>query len=767
MNQHLRHGWPVSHSSKCQKITNRQICEMLILSLTICALLTPFSVVSANNFSEEVKAQENHAEAAKIFRMSQLICRATPEALAADFGAPFESVETLFRLVIHLCSYDFQSFAHSLYLLSACLNLELQDNVLNIFSSNGLFRRSIFLQKRRMGRFNADFLWIASFLSNSTSICAIAPQSDLSCFLHQSLCLHSKPSSFGANAPNRIISIAQGLLHSNIENGSHRLCSSVLHVHPDTPAALDCLAAVAFMRGDYDLAASLYSRVVALQERPDVFSVLNVANALANGGRIAAADVFFQKAYELDASFDEAIVNRVISRLDVCDWREYDGMVAAVIAAVEVAAAQRRVPSVRAFDALYLPLPLEVESAVVSLHSSSLFNVAQLLHFHPPPPHFVGVLRIALLSMDFREHNTGLQLRKLIATTSKRKTLRLLLFSRTMVSPSPIREELRGACDEFIDVGTFSERRIAQEINNRGCHVLADLHGFTKGRMTVAVALRPCPAQLNMVAFVASMRASFIDWSYLDRVVAPPELQHRFTEKLLLVPPPYFINSHVLEPHVEPRDPSVRNFLPEAVSQLRRPIVAAFNTPYKFSPPSMEVYCKILKLSNGSLWLQLPSKGPLEFESNIRSWMRAKCPSLPPSCLAFTDQFPPHLHIAIKSYADLFVDVLPSTYGAHSTALDAIWARLPVLSLPGEKAVSRVAATLALAASAPFVARTVDELIEASVAIAKARIRPTTAMGVADVGLMAESFRRAMATVHELSSLDRKHMHVAISRRVC
>ena len=94
-----------------------------------------------------------------------------------------------------------------------------------------------------------------------------------------------------------------------------------------------------------------------------------------------------------------------------------------------------------------------------------------------------------------------------------------------------------------------------------------------------------------------------------------------------------------------------------------------------------------------------------------RFWSKAGARSVSGERLIFAQRLPLAEHLARHRAADLFIDTLP--YNAHTTASDALWAGLPVLTCMGETFAGRVAASLLAAIGLPELVTTTQAQFEA------------------------------------------------------
>jgi predicted O-linked N-acetylglucosamine transferase (SPINDLY family) len=213
--------------------------------------------------------------------------------------------------------------------------------------------------------------------------------------------------------------------------------------------------------------------------------------------------------------------------------------------------------------------------------------------------------------------------------------------------------------------------------------IAVDLMGFSGGSRPGLFALRPAPVQVNYLGFAGTMGTSFHDYIIADRHTIPADQRKFYSEQVVWLPECFQPNDHK---RAVPRDCATRE-------QHRLPqdafVFCCFNTPYKISPPVFAAWMRLLAaVDNSVLWL--PDGGE-EISLNLRN--AATGHGVPPERLIFAPRMPDfEQHLARYRVADLFLDTLP--YNAHTTASDALWAGLPVLTCEGDSFAARVASSL-------------------------------------------------------------------------
>jgi predicted O-linked N-acetylglucosamine transferase (SPINDLY family) len=203
------------------------------------------------------------------------------------------------------------------------------------------------------------------------------------------------------------------------------------------------------------------------------------------------------------------------------------------------------------------------------------------------------------------------------------------------------------------------------------------------------MALRPAPVQVNFLGYVGTQAGDWIDYIIADATVLPPEQEIHFAEQPVRLPFSCYPSDR-FRPTPAPDTDRAAHGLP-----TQGTVFACFNNPFKIAPAVFGAWLDILRRAEGSvLWLY---EGNPMVGANLRA--AAKQAGIDPARLIFAQPATLEAHIARHGCADLFLDTMP--YGAHTTALDALWAGLPLLTCAGESWASRVGASLLRAVGLP------------------------------------------------------------------
>ena len=297
-------------------------------------------------------------------------------------------------------------------------------------------------------------------------------------------------------------------------------------------------------------------------------------------------------------------------------------------------------------------------------------------------------IRVAYLSADFHDHPLAWLMSGLFEHHD-RSRFETIAISFGPDRPSPIRTRLENAFKHFIDARRKSSREIAALLRDMEVDIAIDRKGYTRDRRTEIFALRPAPIQVNYLAYPGTMGADYMDYIIADRFVIPEDHQQHFSEHVAYLPDSYQANDS-------------RRAIAEAVpsrAQVGLPeegfVFACFNNNYKITPRMFDIWMRLLREVEGSvLWLLEANDA-----SSRNLCHEAQQRGVAPARLVFAPFMGNAEHLARLRLADLFMDTLP--FNAHTTASDALWAGLPVVTCMGNTFAGRVGGGLLNAVGLP------------------------------------------------------------------
>jgi protein O-GlcNAc transferase len=293
-------------------------------------------------------------------------------------------------------------------------------------------------------------------------------------------------------------------------------------------------------------------------------------------------------------------------------------------------------------------------------------------------------LRIGYLSADFHDHATSLLMAGMLEERDAAR-FEVFAYSAGRDDGSAVRARMVRAVDHFVDVRALPARLAAQRIAADRLDILIDLGGYVKSSAMGILARRPAPLQGHFLGYPGTTGAPFVDFFVADGVTVPPGSEAGFTERVLRMPACYQPNDpRRVAPGVRPRsDFGLRE---DAL------VLCSFNQAKKLNPVVFETWCRMLEAVPGAcLWISDNGES-----ANARLGAFARERGIDPARIVIAPYIPQADHMARLANADIALDTFPCS--SHTTASDALWAGVPLVTTYGETFTSRVAASILVAA---------------------------------------------------------------------
>jgi predicted O-linked N-acetylglucosamine transferase (SPINDLY family) len=300
--------------------------------------------------------------------------------------------------------------------------------------------------------------------------------------------------------------------------------------------------------------------------------------------------------------------------------------------------------------------------------------------FHETQPPRTGKIKIGYLSGDLCMHAVGLLVPELLELHD-RSRFEVHGFCWSREDGTAQRARLRAAMDHFTPLAGVDDTTAAKLIAERGIDVLVDLQGLTNGARPAIVGMRPAPIQVSYLGFPGTSGLPGIDWIIADRFVMPAEQLPFMTEKPLYLPNCYQVSDRQRD--VAPTPTRATYGLPDDAF-----VYCSFNNNFKFTEGVFKSWMRILhEVPNSVLWLLADNDWARE--NMLRE---ADAHGVARDRLVFAPRVAPPEYLARFQLADLMLDTFP--YNAGTTASDALWMGLPIVTYAGRTYISRMAGSL-------------------------------------------------------------------------
>lgn len=452
--------------------------------------------------------------------------------------------------------------------------------------------------------------------------------------------------------------------------------------------------------GRPDAALDSFDRAIALKgDYAEAHA--NRGNVLFDLKRHAAALSSYTDALRYEPGIPFVAGQRCYVRMLLCDWRDLEPEVAALTAGIE------------RNEAVSPPYPLLLLSGSAPLQKQA----AQIwVHERYPPDPSLSAgswypthekIRIGYFSADFHDHPVA-QLTAEMLEMHDRSRFELTGFSLGSQGEDRMTARVRAAVDRFADLRGKSDREAALLARSLQLDIAVDLGGYTRGGRPGIFASRAAPLQINYLGYPGTLGADYVDYLIADPTIVPANSRHHYSEKIIYLP------DCCLPGDSTRRSTERVPTRAEAGLPTDGFVFCCFNNAAKITPGTFAGWMRILTRVPGSvLWL---SAGNAAAARNLR--LEAGAARVNPDRVVFAPRLDSMQdHLARHRLADLFIDTLP--YNAHTTASDALWAGLPVLTRVGTSFAGRVAASLLTAVRLPqLITATQEEYEETAVGLA-------------------------------------------------
>ena len=466
-----------------------------------------------------------------------------------------------------------------------------------------------------------------------------------------------------------------------------------IKLNPDSPENYYNCGLLYHVMNNFNEAENAYRLAISLQPNyPEAFNNLGIIFKLQ--GQFEKALNAFQQALILKPDFVFLHGLAIHTQLHVCQWQ---GL------AAQITSLAQRITNCEKVTPPF-PLLTLIDDPGLQLSAAQTFNAHEfpatdaLGELVTHPTH--DKVRIGYFSADFHNHATAYLMAELFEATDPSR-FEVYGFSFGPNKQDEMRQRIANTFHSFIDVANHSDHQVAAMSRKLGIDIAVDLKGYTKDSRTGIFAARCAPIQVSYLGYPGTMGAPYIDYLIADHTLIPEQSQRHYSEKIVYMPHSYQAND-------SQRQISNRIF---TRAELGLPalgfVFCCFNNSYKIMPQTFDSWMRILKAVNGStLWLLHDNPQTVK---NLKQ--QAQRRGVEPERLIFAPRMPLPEHLARHRVADLFLDTLPCN--AHTTASDALWAGLPVLTLAGESFAARVAASLINAVGLPELVTTNQDQYEA------------------------------------------------------
>lgn len=444
-------------------------------------------------------------------------------------------------------------------------------------------------------------------------------------------------------------------------------------------------------QGDLDAAISQWQEVEKTadpqqpQQRELLCTALNhIGRLLENRKQYQAASATLEKSLRLQPEQTDAIHHLIFQRQKQCAWPIFAPITDAAGNILLDADALRQ--STSALAMLNVSDDPAEQLAIASNYTQRKIP-APLPRLAPEHAYGHEKIRVAYCSSDFCTHPVAMLTVQLFELHDREK-FEVYAFCWSPDDQSPLRERIITAADHYIPVHGKRDDELAQLIREHEIDIMVDLQGQTSGAKISMPAQRPAPIQITYLGLPATTGQPGIDYVIADRYIIPEQFAGHYSEQAIYMPDVYQVSD-------QKRVPGPTLSRKEYGLPARKVVFCSLNNNHKFTPEVFTVWMNILRrVPNSVLWLLSDNEWAQE---NLKQEAEAR--GISAKRLIFAERTTPADYLARYAAADLFLDTFP--FNAGTTANDALWMGLPVLTLSGRAFASRMAGALLTAAGLP------------------------------------------------------------------
>ena len=454
---------------------------------------------------------------------------------------------------------------------------------------------------------------------------------------------------------------------------SIEVLNKALEINPNLAESYNNLGTALIAEGRLDDASDAFKKALALNA--DYTEVhVNMGNVLSKLNKHDKAIKAYCKALVINPNSAKVRGQKLRQQAQICDW---DG----------ISEDLKLIPELGIYDKEVSPFALLSLEDAPDRHKirSEVYSKANFpqkpLAVPAKPVQSTNRIRIGYFSSDFKEHPVAYLIAKVLEKHNRNK-FEIFGYSIHGKQHDRLGQRLINSFDFFADVQGLSDKDVALKARHDNIDIAIDLNGYTLNSRTGIFAYRAAPIQINFLGYPGTMGAHFMDYIVADKHLIPPENQKYFTEKQIYLPNTYM-----------PTD-NTRTFSNHSMARMDMGLPAdsfvfcCFNNNYKITSLEFDIWMRLLTQVKGStLWLR---------QSNQLSELNIKKEALKrkvnPERIVFAGRVPMDEHLARQRLADLFIDTF--SFNAHTTAAEALWAGVPIVTRMGQGFASRVAGSL-------------------------------------------------------------------------
>lgn len=447
-----------------------------------------------------------------------------------------------------------------------------------------------------------------------------------------------------------------------------------LDIQSNNPQTLTNFGVVLCGLRKFEMAIDYFERAINIDPEC-IYAWSNKASTLIEQKKHGDALFCLDKTLSLDFYFEWVFGDFLFTKLKLGIWKDYYDDLNKLFGSIT---AKKKIA--KPFICLALTSDPHIQQVCAEVYAQSIFSPQHRAESNKCLP-VNKKIKLAYFSSDFGSHAVSSLIVELLELHDK-NSFEIIAFSFAKNDGSELYSRIINSFDEFLELENYADRDVATLARQKGIDIAIDLGGYTGSNRVTPFSYGVAPIQVNYLGYPGTSGTSFMDYIIADPVLISPDQEIYYSEKVVYLPHTYQPNDRkkfICNKFISKSDVG----LPDGEF-----IYCCFNNSFKVQPAIFNIWMNILRsVENSVLWLL---KDDPIYEKNL--CYEAALRGLNPNRLIFAERLPLSEHLGRHSFADLFLDTYP--YNAHTTASDALWSGLPLLTLKGNSFASRVASSL-------------------------------------------------------------------------
>ena len=476
-------------------------------------------------------------------------------------------------------------------------------------------------------------------------------------------------------------------------NASIESYEKAISITPENDNFHHSLAIVLHKSGQFEKALESYKKAIFINPK-HAEAYFNLGNLMLELKQLDEAVLNYEFALNLKSGIECNFGNLFHTKMHLCRWDNFSNDLKELLNKINYG---EKTIDPFSLSALIDDAKIQLKNAEITVKDRFPMNNA-LSKISKYSNH--TKIRIGYFSADFNEHPVSFLSAELYELHD-RSQFEIYAFSFGPDTNDEMNLRIKEGVDNFYDVQMMSNNDIALLSRSLEIDIAIDLGGFTANNRVDIFALYPAPIQINYLGYPGTMGANFFDYIVADETLIPEDQKSNYSENIIYLPNCYMPQDRSRKVSNNPITRQDCNLPEESF------VFCCFNNSFKITPKEFDIWMRLLSKIDGSvLWLLKANKSS---ENNLRT--EAKKRGVEPNRLIFADKLGVEEHLARQRLADLFLDTF--NFNAHTTASDALWVGLPVLTKIGKGFAARVASSLLTSLEIPELITTSENEYEA------------------------------------------------------